>query len=328
MPALALAAGGAWGARRKNLGAGLARGISVGLTGPAALDEGSGGTHSLASPTDPSAVDAGSLRYSFALSAAGLAANYAAASTPNSFAPTFADSGSVTIYGAPEGSITVEAWQKGEVEITADIEQSAGTEEELTRLAAVNGFVLDEDVNHLRLMTVGVHDRKYVKRVARDLPKNLLAMPWKIDYHLRVPSSCDLEIYSGRGALSISGVEGALRVNAGEGGATFTLAGGDVEATLKGGPVRVRVLARSWRGQGMSVRLASGDLTVELPAGFSGDINAEVLNAGRVENAYAGLAPREHTETTDAQPSAVCLLLSLWTSRAPTAMLPGRRAQT
>src|SRR2546421_12622583 len=89
--------------------------------------------------------------------------------------------GSVTIYGAPEGSITVEAWQKGDVEITADIEQSAGTEEELTRLAAVNGFVLDEDVNHLRLMTVGVHDRKYVKRVARDLPKNLLAMPWKID---------------------------------------------------------------------------------------------------------------------------------------------------
>ena len=124
-------------------------------------------------------------------------------------------------------------------------------------------------------------------------------MPWKIDYHLRVPSSCDLEIYSGRGALSVSNVEGALRVNAGEGGASFTLAGGDVEATLKGGPVRVRVPARSWRGQGMSVRLASGDLTVELPAGFSGDINAEVLNAGRVENAYAGLAPREHTETTE-----------------------------
>ena len=81
--------------------------------------------------------------------------------------------GSVTIYGAPEGSITVEAWQKGDVEITADIEQSVGTEEELTRLASVNGFIIDEDVNHMRLMTVGVHDRKYVKCVARDLPKNL-----------------------------------------------------------------------------------------------------------------------------------------------------------
>ncbi|HST53797.1 MAG TPA: hypothetical protein VLJ61_17445 [Pyrinomonadaceae bacterium] len=207
--------------------------------------------------------------------------------------------GSLTIYGAPVGSITVEAWDKSEVEINADIEQSAATEEDLARLSALNGFTLDSDVNRLQVTTVGVHDRKYLKRVARDLPKNLLAMPWKIDYRLRVPSSCDLEIYSGQGALNVSGVEGALRLNAGDGGAGLTLAGGDVEATLRSGPVSVRVPARSWRGRGMSVRLASGDLTVELPAGFNGDVDAEVLRTGRVENAYAGLAPREDTKATE-----------------------------
>ena len=207
--------------------------------------------------------------------------------------------GSVTLVGAPEGSVTVEAWPKDEVEITADVEQSAATEDELTRLAAVNTFVVDTDLNHIRVTTVGVHDRKYLKRVARDLPKNLLAMPWKIDYHLRVPASVDLEINAGRGALTVSGVEGALQLNAGGGGADFTLAGGDVNATLAAGPVTVRVSARSWRGRGLDVRVASGDLTVELPAGFSGDINAEVLRAGRVENAYAGLAPREDTKPTE-----------------------------
>jgi hypothetical protein len=201
--------------------------------------------------------------------------------------------GSVTLVGAPEGSVTVEAWPKDEVEIIAEVEQSAATEEELTRLAAVNSFVIDTDLNHIRVTTVGVHDRRYLKSVARDLPKNLLAMPWKIDYHLRVPASVDLDINSGRGALNVSGVEGALQLNAGGGGADFTLAGGDVSATLAGGPVKVRVTARSWRGRGLEVRVASGDLTVELPAGFSGDINAEVLRTGRIENAYAGLAPRE-----------------------------------
>lgn len=207
--------------------------------------------------------------------------------------------GSVTLVGAPEGSVTVEVWSKNEVEIIADVEQSAATEDELTKLAAVNTFVIDTDLNHIRVMTVGVHDRKYLKRVARDLPKNLLAMPWKIDYHLRVPASVDLEINAGRGALTIRGVEGALQVNAGEGGADFTLAGGDVSARLAGGPVTVRVPTRSWRGRGLDVRVASGNLTVELPAGFSGDINAEVLRAGRVENAYAGLAPREDTKPTE-----------------------------
>ncbi|MFL6257105.1 MAG: hypothetical protein ACJ74T_19020 [Pyrinomonadaceae bacterium] len=208
--------------------------------------------------------------------------------------------GSVTIYGAPEGSVTVEAWSRSEVEVTADIEQSADTEENLTRLAALNTFTVDEDVNHIHVLTVGLHDRKYAKRAARGLPKNLPAMPWRIDYHVKVPAACDLEIDAGRGALVVSGVEGALRINAGGGpGSLFTLSGGDVEATLTAGPVTVRPTARSWRGQGMHLRLASGDLTVELPTGFSGDVDAQVLRAGRIENTYPGLAPRERTTPDD-----------------------------
>jgi hypothetical protein len=204
--------------------------------------------------------------------------------------------GSVTIYGAPEGSVTVEAWNRSEVEVTAEVEQSADTEENLTRLAALNTFAVDEDVNHVRVMTVGLHDRKYAKQAAKGLPKNLLAMPWRIDYHVRVPAACDLEVNAGRGALVVSGVEGALRINAGGGpGSAFTLAGGDVEATVASGPFTVRPTARSWRGRGLQVRLISGDLTVELPHGFSGDVDAQVLRAGRVENAYPGLAPRERT---------------------------------
>jgi hypothetical protein len=208
--------------------------------------------------------------------------------------------GSVTVYGAPDGSVTIEAWPRPEVEVTAEIELGADTEEELARLAELNNFVLDEDYNHVRVVTTGTHDRQFLKRAARDLPKKLRAMPWKIDYRIRVPAVCDLEIYTGRGAFTLSGVEGSVRLNAGDGPASITLAGGDVEATLRGGPVSVRVLARSWRGRGLSVRVAGGgDLTVELPANFNGEVNAEVLRAGRVENQHAGLAPRERTQATE-----------------------------
>ena len=207
--------------------------------------------------------------------------------------------GSVTIYGAPEGSVTVEGWSKDEVEVTAEVEQSADTEENLTRLAALNTFAVDDDLNHVRVMTVGLHDRKYAKRAARGLPKHLPAMPWKIDYRLKVPAAVDLEINAGRGALVVSGVEGGLRINAGGGGdSLFALAGGDVEATLAAGPVTVRVPTRSWRGRGLRVRLASGDLKVELPPGFSGDVDAEILRTGRIAN-DAGLAPRERTKPTE-----------------------------
>ncbi|HYP54092.1 MAG TPA: hypothetical protein VEQ42_11160 [Pyrinomonadaceae bacterium] len=207
--------------------------------------------------------------------------------------------GSVTVYGAPEGSVVVEAWSRGEVEITAEVELTAATEAELTQLAAVNTFVVDDDVNHVRVMTVGAHDRKYLKRVARDLPRRLREMPWKIDYHIRVPAAVDLEVFAGRGRLSLAGVDGSVRVNGGDGPAELTFTGGDVQATLLKGPVTVRVPTRSWRGRGIGVKLASGDMTVELPPGFSGDVDAEVLRAGRVENSHPGLAPRERTTATE-----------------------------
>ncbi|MDT7603195.1 MAG: hypothetical protein QOF61_1192, partial [Acidobacteriota bacterium] len=99
----------------------------------------------------------------------------------------------LTVVGAPTGSITVEAWSRAELEITADIELHANTEEELGQLAAVNGFVLDADGAHFRLMTTGTHDRKFMKKV-KSFPKQLLAMPWKIDYHIRVPAVVDLDV--------------------------------------------------------------------------------------------------------------------------------------
>jgi hypothetical protein len=204
----------------------------------------------------------------------------------------FGYGGTFTIYGAPEGSITVEAWPRNEVDVTAEIELKGATEEELAALASVNNFVLDEDGTHLTLFTTGTHDRKFMKRAAKDFPKKLLALPWKIDYRIRVPAQLDLEIYGGRGALDIDGTDGALSLNAGESKATLTLGGGDVVSTIATGSVRLRINTRSWRGRGASIRLGRGDLTVELPAAFDGDVDATVLRTGRLENTHPALAPR------------------------------------
>jgi hypothetical protein len=49
----------------------------------------------------------------------------------------------------------------------------------------------------------------------------------------------------------------------------------------------------------LRLRVATGNLTVELPPGFSGDVDAEVLRTGRIENDFAGLTPRERTKPTE-----------------------------
>lgn len=207
--------------------------------------------------------------------------------------------GTVTLVGAPEGSVTIEAWSKSEVDLTADIEIKAPTEEDLNRLSALDSFLFDEDTNHVRIITTGTHDKNFMKRTGKNFPKRLFNLPWKIDYHIRVPQMVDVEINAGRGAIVVNGVEGAISLRALESDAALSPAGGLVTGTIGAGKVNVRLPERNWRGAGVDLQVAEGALTVEVPANFNGEINADVLRTGRVENNLpALLLPRERTVAT------------------------------
>jgi hypothetical protein len=210
----------------------------------------------------------------------------------------FGYGGAVTIVGAPSGSITIEGWQRNEVDLSAEIELSAPTTQDLDRLAQLNNFAIDEDANHIRIITTGTHDRKLLKQVGKNFPKSLIGLPWKIDYHLKVPPMTDLSIDAGSGPIRLSGVEGLIRINALQSVADLSLTGSDVSVIIQTGTVNFTIPARSWHGLRAEIKLASGNLNVELLPGFSGDIDAEVLRGGEVKNSFAGLDPRERSSFT------------------------------
>lgn len=206
--------------------------------------------------------------------------------------------GTVTLSAAPAGSITVEGWSRNEVDVTAEIELQAGSAEDLDRLLVVNNFAVDEDANHIRILTTGSHDQKFMKRVAKNFPKTLLGLPWKIDYHIKMPAMTDLEIHAGNGPIRLSGVEGAIRLNALVSVADLTLTGGTVSVTVQSGVINVWIPARGWHGLGADIKLASGNLNVNLLPGFNADIDAQVLRAGEINTSYANLEPRERNSIT------------------------------
>jgi hypothetical protein len=198
----------------------------------------------------------------------------------------------LTLVGAPAGSITVEAWARDEIDVTAEIELHADTEEDLALLAQVNGFAFDVEGSHVRVVTTGTHDRKFMKRW-KEFPARLLAMPWRIDYRVKVPPVIDMDVSAGGGPLAFRGTDGSLRLSAGDSNAVFDLSGGDVQATILSGSVLFRAGAQSWRGRGATVRLASGTLTVALPARFDADVDAAVLRAGEITGRHDSFAPRD-----------------------------------
>jgi len=201
--------------------------------------------------------------------------------------------GTLTLVGAPVGSITIEGWSRSEVDITAEIQIRADTEADLDRLAALNNFTLDDDSNHIRVLTMGTHDKVFMRSVAKKFPKELLGLPWKIDYRIRVPISIDLDINAGRGPVSLGGTEGDVRLTASESETNLNLAGGSLAVTIASGKVNLIVPLRSWRRGGVDIRMAVGDITLELPSGFSADLDGEIIRAGQINYSYGELEVRE-----------------------------------
>jgi hypothetical protein len=206
---------------------------------------------------------------------------------------SFGFGSTVTLIGAPQGSITVEGWPRNEIDISAEIELHADSEADLDLLAGVNTFVIDDGPVHLSILTTGTHDKAFMRAAAKKFPKTLLGLPWKIDYRIRVPLQTDLEINAGRGPISIAGVEGDIRLSAPESEVNLNLSGGALSAIVAVGKITLSVPTRSWRGSGAELRLALGEVTVELPPGFSGEINADVLRSGHIDDSYGALVPRQ-----------------------------------
>ena len=205
----------------------------------------------------------------------------------------FGAGGTVTITGAPTGSIRVAGSQKNEIEITATIELQAGTEADLARLAEVTGFITEEGPGQTGIVTIGTHNKIGLKRLPKKFPKNLLGLPFKIDYVINVPRYCDLEIDGGKGDLAVTGVEGTMRINFLQTNARIEVIAGPTTATIGSGSVEVAIGTHGWRSRAANIKLATGDLTVRLPANMSAEIDANVLKTGKIENMLADLKPRD-----------------------------------
>ena len=216
----------------------------------------------------------------------------------------FGVGGTVSVVGAPHGSITIEGWQNNEVEITAEITNEAATEADLALLSKINGFVIDESFNTIRILSVGTNDKKYVKKAVKKFPKHLLETPFRIDFTIKVPFYTDLIINGGNGDFSVSNVEGNFGVNLVESNARFNLVGGVLDATIGKGTVDIAISSRSWRGRGTVVQLASGTMNVFLPLNFNANLDAQVLRVGKIENAYDFLKPRDRTKFSEKQMTA------------------------
>lgn len=211
----------------------------------------------------------------------------------------FGMGGTVTLVGAARGSITVEGWQNAQIEIQAEIENEAANAADLEKMAAINGFALDEAFGHIRINSVGVDDKALLKKLGLKVSKEVAASPYRINYKIKVPRFTDLNINGGEGAFILRDVDGTIRINFAKTDADLSLAGGAILATFGEGNVNITIPTRGWRGRFADVQLASGKLNLSLPPVFDAEVNASILREGSVENAYEPLKPKPRSSFTE-----------------------------
>jgi len=204
-----------------------------------------------------------------------------------------ATGGTIIVTGAPNGSIKIIGSTKNEVEITAEIELEAGTEADLAKLAEVTGFVTDETATRTSVISVGVHNKFGLKKLPKNFPKNLIGLPFRINYVITVPKYSDLEIDGGKGDFSVTGVEGSMSVNFIDSKAYVEIISGNANVTVGSGSLDVAVGVRGWRGRSADFQIASGNMSVRLPSNMSAEIDAVILKTGSIENLLPDLKPRD-----------------------------------
>jgi hypothetical protein len=206
----------------------------------------------------------------------------------------FGAGGTLAVTGAPTGSIKITGAPANEIEITAEIILEAGTEADLAKLAAVTGFVTDDmSVGRTGIISVGTHNKLGDKKMWKKFPKNLTALPFVINYDIRVPKYCDLEINGGKGDLTIRGVQGSMAINFIETNADVDVINGSATATIATGTMNIALGVNGWAGRTADIQIGKGDLTVKLPSNMSAEINASILRTGKIENTLVDLKQRD-----------------------------------
>jgi len=179
-----------------------------------------------------------------------------------------APAGPLTIVATPNGGISVEAWDQPGVLVRAVVIANAPTEQEARDLAGQVQLQLGGD----RLSATG--PERQDRQDGRD------RRWWSVSYRVSVPRTTALDLQTRNGGITIRGVHAAVRFVTTNGGVQLDGLGGAVQGRTQNGGVKVALSGDRWDGLGLDVETTNGGVTLEVPQGYSAQLEASTVNGG------------------------------------------------
>src|SRR5205085_10246986 len=153
---------------------------------------------------------------------------------------------------------------RGDVLVRARIEAQAETDADARRLVA-----------GVRIDTSG-------SRVRADGPETSgRDENWSVSFEINVPRNAMLTLNTNNGGIATDDFRGTAKFHARNGGLSLRNVGGDLRGDTTNGGVTLDVTGDHWDGSGLDVETHHGGINLNLPKGFSAELEAGTTH-GRV----------------------------------------------
>jgi hypothetical protein len=167
----------------------------------------------------------------------------------------------LAVNGHANGGISVDAWDRNEIQVRVIIHTRARSESDARDLA-----------HEIEVDTSGT--------LRADGPSGRWRSSWSASFEITVPRRTDLDLDAMNGGISVAGVEGRLDLRTQNGGIDLDGVAGDVRGRTQNGGIDVRLTGSKWNGQGLDLQTSNGGVEMRVPDGYSARLETGTVNGG------------------------------------------------
>ena len=166
------------------------------------------------------------------------------------------------IDGQQNGSVSVHGWDRSEVLVLAKI-QTQG-----------------EDVGDARDIASRITVDAGDGRIRAEGPSTRREQSWSVSFEVWAPRQTDIRAATHNGSISVDYIDARLDLGAVNGGIALRGVSGDVRGETTNGPLEVDLDGDRWRGTGLDLRTTNGPVNLDIPAGYSAQLETGTVNGG------------------------------------------------
>jgi hypothetical protein len=168
----------------------------------------------------------------------------------------------IAVDAAPNGGISVQGWDRGEIRVRARVSARADTDGEAQQM-----------VSEVEVLAEG-------REIHSSGPKRDSDNGWSVSYRISAPRRSNVALETTNGGISISELSGSIEFRTTNGGVSLRDLGGDVRGRTTNGGLDIELSGSAWQGEQLDVQTTNGGVELVVPEGYSAHLETGTVNGG------------------------------------------------